>query len=383
MEAYVLDSLFRRERVVDSFKSLIWTERWNSAGDFQLDLASTLENRNLLKPGSHLAVNESHRVMRIETAETDNSEGESTLKVSGRSLESILDDRVVKNDFTSFDLPDTHTGTPGDIARDMFDHICRPPGGLSPEDIIPMLVAGSFLGLGNIPEYAESITWEQRPASLYDALVKICQTYDLGFRLVREYDTSKLYFDVFTGNDRTTRQLTFPPVVFSPELENITNMKELVSVEGAKNVAYVFSPDGTRVVYGPGVDPDVDGFERKVIVVNTTVDPNAPSIQDALQWAGEQALRQNRDLDLFDGEVSQREAYKYGVDYGLGDYVEMRGSDGFVQFKRVTEQIFVSDGEGDRSYPTLSSDTYNSTGNWWATEQRMWIEFTTEFWEDM
>src|SRR5690606_21926886 len=104
----------------------IWAERWNLAGDFQLDLASTLENRNLLNPGSHLAINESHRVMRIETAETDNSEGESTLKVSGRSLESILDDRVVKNNFTSFDLPDTHTGTPGDIARDMFDHICRP-----------------------------------------------------------------------------------------------------------------------------------------------------------------------------------------------------------------------------------------------------------------
>lgn len=383
MEAYILDSLFRREKVVDSFDSLIWTERWNSVGDFQLDIASTLEHRSVFKPGVYLAINESHRVMKVETVETDDSEGKTSLRVSGRSLESILDDRVVKNNFTTFDLADTHTGTPGDIARAMFDHICRPPGGLAPEDVIPMLVTGSFLSQGNIPEFAETITWEQKPASLYDALVKICQTYDLGFRLVREYDTSKLYFDVYTGDDRTTRQLVFTPVVFSPTLENITNMKELVSTEGSKNVAYVFSPDGTRIVYGPNVDPDIDGFERNIIVVNTTVDPAAPNIQDALQLAGEQALRQNRDLDLFDGEISQRGVYKYGTDYGLGDYIEMRGLDGSVQFKRVTEQIFVSDAEGDRSYPTLSSDKYNSTGNWWTTEQRMWIEFTTEFWEDM
>lgn len=50
--------------------------------------------------------------------------------------------------------------------------------------------------------------------------------------------------------------------------------------------------------------------------------------------------------------------------YELGDIVEMRDNDGAGNYMRVTEQIFVHDSEGERSYPTLIIDSYIVTNTW-------------------
>ncbi len=114
MEIYILDSLFRREKVVDVFKSFIWTERFASYGDFELDIHSNQESRSKFVVGARIAINQSYRVMTVETVEnTTNSDGEKILKVSGRSLEAILEDRVARRTLASLDadpsryLPET------------------------------------------------------------------------------------------------------------------------------------------------------------------------------------------------------------------------------------------------------------------------------------
>ena len=47
MEMYILDSLWRREAVIDVFKSFIWTERYAAWGDFELIIPSTAQNRKI------------------------------------------------------------------------------------------------------------------------------------------------------------------------------------------------------------------------------------------------------------------------------------------------------------------------------------------------
>lgn len=393
MEVYILDSLLRREQVVDRFESLIWTERFSEYGDFQLVVTSDGQSRRQFVTGVRLAINGSHRVMTVETVVNGtDDEGRNILKVSGRSLEAILEDRVARNSVSDTKTNPVWTikARPGNVAREMFDAICR-RGILDLNDVIPFLQAtGTIFPADNIPEPQYEITHAQKPATLYNAIRELCVMYDLGFRLVRNFDTSQLYFNVYTGSDRTSAQKTLPAVVFSPEMDNLQNTTALKTTEDAKNVAHVVSDVGAVIVYGDNVDPEVEGFERRVLLVETTVETNegstdplkppltAEQIQAALVQAGREELSKHRTLSAFDGEIDQRSTYRYGVDYNLGDMVEIRNADNESNYMRVTEQIFVSDQEGERSYPTLTLNQYINPGSWLAWNyNQSWIDLDT------
>lgn len=456
MELYILDSLLRRKNVIDRFESMIWTERYSAWGDFELVIFSTLESRTLFQAGTRLAMSDSYRVMTVEFVENAiDSEGRQLLTVKGRSLEAILDDRTARNTFA--DLATTPkwvlTGTPGNIARQIFNEICRTNVNFA-DDEIPFLQVGSIFPPSNIAEPDEVITVELSLSSVYEAVKELCDNYDLGFRLVRNFDESELYFDIYSGSDRTTLQNILAPVVFSPNLDNLTNTSEITSISSYKNVAYVFSTVGVQIVTADGVSVEVEGFERRVLYVDATdieIPDRAIALtqaqQDAINAAlnlvgitdnekaamnnlrdkkrltavqvtavgtvgsgvlsaaqrteiqnagtasvaynatenaymnpklvqrGKEELAKNRSLSAFDGELSQFSSYKYNTGYNLGDLVEMRSADGVTNQMRVTEQIFVSDNEGERSYPTLTIDRFITPGSWFSWDYN-------QVWED-
>lgn len=387
MEVYILDSLLRREEVVDKFESLIWTERYAEIGDFDLTIQSTRASRMQFTAGTRLAVNTSYRVMTVETVEnTTDSEGKKLLKVKGRSLEALLEDRVAKNSHADLTVEPVWVlgGTPGDIARKIFDEICR-LGRLSLDDRIPFIQTGTIFPASTIPESGTPITVELPPVTVLKAIKDLCDLYDLGFRLVRNFDMSQLYFDIYSGHERTTRQRVFNPVVFSVNHETLQSSTELESIENTKNVAYVYSEAGSLTVYGENVPIDVDGFDRRVLLVEATdVKADNPDIPGALRQKGEEQLSKARAFSAFDGELNQYSTFRYGVDYELGDIVELRNEDDIITYKRVTEQIFVHDGEGERSYPTLASNMFINTNTWASQLSQVWADFdlSAETWAD-
>jgi hypothetical protein len=380
MEVYILDNQLRRTEVVDRFESLIWTERYTAYGDFELVTHSTLPNRSLFPKGTRLALNESERVMVVETIENKlDPDGKAILSLSGRSIESILQDRVATDSWGNLTTNPNWklTGAPAFIARTIFNTICR-DGLLSTADKIPFLEAVITNQQYTQPEPTGSITVELEHQSVYTAIKDICEAYGLGFYLVRVGDTSKLRFRVFTGNDRGLFQDDFPPVVFSHELGNMENISELQSIENFKNVAYVFAKNGVATVYAPGWDANsATGFNRRVIQVKHDGDETGTALTTILNQKGYDALAQARDVFAFDGEIPQRGSYKYGRDYFLGDIVELRNVDNITSRMRVTEQIFASDAEGDKSYPTLSVELTATPGTWAAeNEPATWSEQT-------
>jgi hypothetical protein len=385
MEIYTLDPLLRREKVIDKYESLIWTERFQTYGDFQLDIFSTLESRSTFKASTRLAMNESNYVMVVETVEDSvNDDGEQILTVKGRSLEALLLDRVAKESLNDLTVSPkwTITDTPAEVARKIFHDICV-TGILNAQDVIPFINEGTFLAASTIAEPVDPVTVELEPMTVYDAIAQLCSVWNLGFRILREFDMSKLWFDIYSGSDRTTAQTTLPPVVFAPGLDNLQNTKELTTIENAKNVAYVFSPAGFEMVYPDDVDPDVEGFERHVLVVNASdITSDNPDVSAALIQRGKEQLAENRIYQAFDGEISQNSSYKYGTHYNLGDIVETRNTDGVTNNMRVTEQIFVSDKEGERAYPTLTLNVFINTGSWLSwLNNKVWADMgATEYW---
>lgn len=388
MEVYILDSLNRPVEVVDKFESLIWTERFSAWGDFELKVHSTLENRNRFTEGLQIVITESYRVMTVETVEdTTDDEGRATLTLKGRSLEAILDSRLARG--TLGDLTTTPkwtiTDQPGDIARKLFHDICV-TGILNAGDIISGVNESSIFPTDTIPEPTSTITYSIDPMTLYQALKDLCDYYRMGFRLVRDIDNYQLYFDIYMGSDRTSNQTTLPAVLFSPDMDNLKNTTKLTTIALYKNVAYVLSPVGNQVVYADEVSSSIAGFERKVLFVKADditdsipADANAKMIQ-----RGKEELAKNRRLSAFDGEIGQDSQYKYGTHYNLGDLVEIQSDDGSASSMQVTEQIFVSDKEGDRSYPTLVINQFITPGSWddWTPDE-VWDDVNaTLVWDD-
>lgn len=388
MELYILDSLYRRIEMVDSFNSLIWTERCRAMGDFQLLINSTLQNRTRFTAGTRLAIKDSYRVMTVETVEdTTDADDRKILKISGPSLEEILEDRVAMSALTDLTTNPKWvlTGTPGVIARKIFHDICV-TGILNAGDIIPVIEASIF-PVDTISEPVVEITIEIDPTTVYKAIKSVCDLYDLGFRLVRGLDTSLLYFDVYAGSNRTTQQSTLPAVVFSPDLDNLQNTTELTTIDLYKNVAYVVSPVGHAVVYPLDVDPSTAGLDRHVLLVKaddiTDTDPAVASAK--MIQRGKEELSKSRTFSAFDGEIDQSSQYKYGVHYNLGDIVEMRNIDGATSVMQVTEQIFSQDESGERSYPTLSINRFITPGSWGAWDyNQVWddLDPSAETWSE-
>lgn len=368
MEVYILDSLYRRTEVVDRFESLIWTERFSAWGDVELHVQPTLQNRTRFTPGVLLALNESYRVMKVETTEdTVDPEGKQILKVKGRTLEAILERRLAMAALTDLttDPKWIITDQPADIARQLFHDICV-LGNLDAGDIIAEIVEDSIFPVDTISEPSDTVTYMIDPKSLYTAIKDICDAYGMGFRMVRDPNTWIIYWDVYMGSDRTTSQAVVPAVIFSPALDNVKDTTLLTTIALYRNVAYVVSPVGNEVVYDTDVDPSVAGFERSVLFVRADdiTDPDGPTASAQMVQRGREELAKNRRFIFFDGEIAQRSQYVYGVDYNVGDLVELRNDSGSVVHMQVTEQIFVSDSEGDRSFPTLAQNLFITPGSW-------------------
>lgn len=388
MEFYTLDSLLRRIEIFEDFESLIWTERYKQYGDFKITMYSSFRARTLLKPDTLLAIPDSKRVMRIETVDDSlDDQNRRILTISGRSIETMMYDRVAKeslSDLTTSPSWSIVDMTPTNIARKIFHDVCV-DGVLSIHDKIPYIFEGSFAEASNIPEPADLISVEVQPTTVYDAIVQLSDIWDFGFRILREGDASKLWFDVYMGSDRTTGQTALPAVVFAPQLDNLQKTRELTTIEGAKNVAYVYSPAGFEMVHAEGVDTDVDGFERKVLMVdaNDITTESVPDVSAALIQRGKEELSKARTFQAFDGEISQFSKYKPGRDYNVGDLVDMRNSDGATNIMRVTEIIYASDREGDRSYPSLTINKFINTGSWLSwLNNKVWDELGPEEWVD-
>lgn len=381
-EYYTLDANMRKVHVIEGYNSFLWTERGSAWGDFQIDMPTSDQMRNLLSVGTFIASNQSTYIMKIETVtDAQDEDGTAMLTVVGRSLESILDDRAAITPAQINDIVNVPnwviTDTPGNVCRTMFKTICvdlvNDPG-----DAIPFYTPGTILPSGTTGEPSEIVTVTIPPQSVYAAIKQVCDTYSLGFRFVRNGETSQIYFEIYTGDDRTSEQTILPAVIFSQSMDNLANPKKLTSDAAYKTVACVIGKDQVRMVYGVGQDTEATGFNRRVLVVQAT-DVGADSVDDvegALSQKGLAALAQAQKVYQFDGEISEYGVYKYGVDYKLGDLIEERDNTGFGNEMRVIEQIFASDVQGDRSYPTLSLTLVIVPGTWsaWKPPEQPWTD---------
>ena len=227
MDIWVLDKTLEANDIVDTFNSLIWTDRYDEYGDFEIYTSVTDQALSLLQMDYYLQSRSSEHVMIIEEVliDTDPENGNS-VTITGRSLESLLSRRIVWTQ-TLLD------GSVQDCIKKLLDENV-----ISPKDVNRKIPNFVFETSVEKAVTEPKITAQFTGDNLYDVISEICRLTGLGFKVTLN-DKKQFVFKLYAGADRTYAQTENPYVVFSPKFENIANSNYLESKKEYKNVALV------------------------------------------------------------------------------------------------------------------------------------------------
>jgi len=365
VDIYTLDDTFVKESPIDEFTSVIWTERYNAAGDVTLTYPDGSPNSKLISEGTFLYTPDSDDIMLIDTIDTEKK----VTKATGQTLTGFLTQRMCRftwhTDSDSFML----TGSAAAIASAIVSQMCTPGGAMSTTAVLAG-TAGTLELIPNLtigtPAGGTSITVAVQNGNVYDAVKAVADLDNVGFWL-RCTDifagTAPLLFQTYKGLDRTTSQSTNDPVIFSEAMDSFTDANKLRSIAGYKTVAYAVANGMTAqssmgVAYAPGFTPTDVGFKRRTMMVEATdvnaTDYTATDLTNILNQKAVDALANNNYVHMTDGQLVPQLKYVYGTHYNLGDIIELRADDDVAQAARVIEYVRSVDVSGKKAYPTLS-----------------------------
>lgn len=363
-----MDTEFKMVGIIDTFVSLIWTDRYDEAGDFELLLPMDTPVTNLIKEDYYLVIDESEHAMIIEdiTITTDAEEGK-RLKVTGTSLEKILDRRIVWNK-TIFNKTYVGDTTEVDTVPSLQDAITQ----LLDENVTSSAAIAArqiknFVYEKSTDETITNLTIEAQyyGESIYEIVSTLCKENQIGFKVTLN-SNNQFVFKLYAGVDRTYDQIENPYVVFSPGNDNLFNSSYYRGKSSFKNVALVSgddSDDENKKEYQQPVQVgNAIGIERREIFtdgsdISITVDDD--TTLTPTQYAAHQKQRgidtliDHLEYEAFEGEVEAIIMYKYGEDFFMGDYVQLEDEYGHEGQAYISEFIISQDASGISMYPTF------------------------------
>ena len=360
MELLVLDESFEPFAIIDTYNSLIWTDRYNECGDFELFTAMTMDLLNVIKQDYYIRRPDSDHVMIIEKIEIDTDvEDGNTITITGRSLESLLDRRIVWNE-TSL------SGSFQDGIEKLLNENVISPSNESRKIPNFKMEKSEDQAITNL-----TIEAQYKGDNLYDILQTLCTERNIGFKVVLS-DANELVFSLYSGTDRSYDQTDNPYVIFSPNYDNLISSNYIESKSSFKNVTLVSAEDSDNRPEEEGAEAplvetavgNVSGLARRETFTNygsisrTTEDDKKISdseITAMLRQRGKETLAENAAILSFEGEAETSTMFKYGEDFTIGDIVQVEDHYGHESRARVIELVLSDATDGFSVYPTFSA----------------------------
>ena len=343
MDLYVLNSDFEQIALIDDYRSLIWAKRYYQFGDCEVYIRACAEYFDILRKGHFMLRNDDDMICRIEKVELDtDAEDGNFLIVTGVDCRNILNQRVIW-DQTNF------TGTVEKYIHRLIENNLTNPD--LPERKFDNFYLGEIKGLP--ATISEQVTY----TALGDKIIELCTAYQYGSR-VRIDENNRLIFEVYVGEDRSYNQDKNNFVVFSHEFDNIISSKYITDSTNVKNVAVVAGEgegiERKRVTFGQSAGRMRYELYVDARDISSTVEEGETIDYNALLIArGIEALAEYGVVESFEGEVEPHYSYKYGIDYHLGDIVQVINEYGISSCVRITEVIETFDQDGYSVIPTF------------------------------
>lgn len=351
MDVLILDKLFRTVDVVDTYESLIWTDRYSACGDFEIYTTCDRHAIDIFKEDYYLWSSESEHMMIIGPRKIESDvESGNHYTVTGESLESILKRRIVWKQ-TSLD-----GNIQSQVKKLLNENI------INPSDT-KRKISNFIFEESDDPRFSSITVSSQFTGDvLYDAVKKVCDSANVGFKVTLN-DQNQFVFKLYIGVDRSYDQIKNPYVVFSPNFENIVNSNYFSSSENLRNVALVAGEgEGTARKTVTIDDTSASGLDRRELFVDardiSSSTESGGTMTDSqynylLRGRGYENLAEYKAISTFDGEVEATQLYVYGRDFFMGDITQLENEYGMESKVRVVEFIHSESVSGSKSYPTF------------------------------
>jgi hypothetical protein len=355
MEPIILDSNLSSLGVLDVFDSLIWTDRYQTCGDFQIIMPTNSPNMVYLAKNNYLLLKGSEHLMVIESSEfnTDNANG-NKVTIKGRSIESILDRRIIWNQTILTDNFQTA------VQRLLNENaiICT---GMTARKLNRLV----FLPSTDPIITALTIDEQYTGDNLYNVISSLCTTNKIGFKIIPT-DDGNFQFQLYAGKDRSYNQQILPCVIFSPEFENVVSSSYTDDITPLKTVTLVTGEgEGAarmtatvEVTGGGGSDlARREMYTNAGSISRTTNGDLVPTNQyhNQLVQKGTADLAKNVEKETFQTQIDNTRLYVYGKDFVIGDILESADEFGHSTRSQVTEFIYAQDSSGIKAYPTFTT----------------------------
>lgn len=283
---------------IDTYTSIIWTDRYSKEGDFELRVPCTDFNYKVFNESRYLTIDKSDRVMVLESrnikTEVDKSD---EYIIKGRSAETLLDRRVIMGSMTFGIAPhdeETNQNASQNYAVDDFviwyGALCKVIKNINAgdeiilyqpnkgnlykanirstqpneeaaltqpiEDIVAALLNANVINptdptrrftrpawryvYSNDPKVKEiKMAASFANTNLYDAISSLLVGAGMGCKVVYNEDTETMDFSIFIGTDHSVAQSENMVVNFKSSLDNLVSTDFLTDESKYKTCAYV------------------------------------------------------------------------------------------------------------------------------------------------
>lgn len=351
MEILVLNTDFESIAVLDTYESMIWTDRYNTYGDFEIVFPMDNQLLEILQPDNYLCCNDSEHCMIIEDISIDSdTETGNRLTITGRSLESILERRIIwGQQMFSGDLQTAIKSMLGDNV-------------ISPQ--IKNRTISNFKFLASDDPIVTELTVDNQYTGddLYSVISGLCSANNIGFKIILS-DDNKFLFSLYAGADRSYDQFDYPYVIFSPNFENIVNSNYYTSKANYRNMTLIAGEGEGAARRTAVVGNDITGLNRRELFtdardISSETDYGTLSEEKykaQLKSRGTEALAECTISTAFEGEVDATGLFKYGKDFFLGDIVQVANEYGNEGTAYISEVVISRSEDGISIYPTFQT----------------------------
>jgi hypothetical protein len=417
MELMTLNDDFQPEDVVENYSSLVWSERYDKAGDFQLTTTEVGYMLNLLKldvedAHSYVTLRESVVPMVVEVHKIEKKKGAApVLTVTGRAFETVLERRASVNQLNAgavrapwviqaakasdaaYEAMRVVLGDDAQFLSGMQVLDALAPA-VTPLDAIPEIeltmpadyevsnwTPTNTFQVGEIVAYGGSLYRAINSASLnkvpgidtgfwsaYASAGSVPLADSVGYEIAPK-DLYNASMELIVSNHRGLKAVRPLPDNNKISIE-IYNGADLtndlvfdIRLDQVEDSTYLLSEQGSAnvgYVYGSNGAQSVlktaapePSGLNRRVLVVDASSDGTSNTSDIRRTRGLIELYNSNKTALFDGQVAEQIATGFNSEYFLGDILRLDGDYGLSELVRVVEFIRTSDATGEKAYPTF------------------------------
>lgn len=363
MAYFTIEPHFTADKVIDTASSVIWCERFQEPGEFQIVMKATPELLDYFAGNDLLITRADTNAAMIpeKIVLTTSAENGNKLTISGKSAEGIASLRIIPQTTTV-------TETSFTSAADALDYYLKENLDCwwyyHTDEQHPYYDYGrvrcvNVLHPGSNSAPGRSLTAQPFGQNLGDFITDACKDTGMGFRIRFDKKAKLLYHEFYAGTDRSST------VIFSPKFQNIGSTEFIIDKSTYYNFVYAagegegkdrtvrYSFPAQR--YGEiGLRMREKYLDARNISSNSDVVNGTMDYGSLLGYAAQMERLASQKVTQFSGEIIPGGQFRYRKDYFLGDKVSVRNDFGINGTATVTAVTEYEDENGFKVIPEFS-----------------------------